>query len=180
MNAISKIADPTSAPTLKDAMRLVAGGVSVVTAGDGDERTGLTVTSAVSLSIDPPTMIICVNRNASALPVIAERRHFCVNVLSAEHEPVADRFAGRGGVKGVDRYDEADWRPQATGALALQGAIATIDCEVEEMIERHSHVIVIGAVRAVATRPGEPLVYSRGRYHRLAQKERRRGGPLRG
>jgi flavin reductase (DIM6/NTAB) family NADH-FMN oxidoreductase RutF len=169
MNAISKIADPVAATTLKDAMRLVAGGVSVLTAGEGDERTGLTVTSAASLSIDPPTMIVCVNRNASAVPVIARRRHFCVNVLSAEHESVADRFAGRGGAKGAARYEAVEWRPQATGALALEGAIATIDCEVEEMIERHSHVIVIGAVRAVTARPGEPLVYSRGRYHRLAQ-----------
>jgi flavin reductase (DIM6/NTAB) family NADH-FMN oxidoreductase RutF len=169
MNGISKIADPVAATTLKDAMRLVAGGVSVLTAGEGDERTGLTVTSAASLSIDPPTMIVCVNRNASAVPVIARRRHFCVNVLSAEHESVADRFAGRGGAKGAARYEAVEWRPQATGALALEGAIATIDCEVEEMIERHSHVIVIGAVRAVTARPGEPLVYSRGRYHRLAQ-----------
>ena len=169
MNAISKIADPVAATTLKDAMRLVAGGVSVLTAGEGDERTGLTVTSAASLSIDPPTMIVCVNRNASAVPVIARRRHFCVNVLSAEHESVADRFAGRGGAKGAARYEAVESRPQATGALALEGAIATIDCEVEEMIERHSHVIVIGAVRAVTARPGEPLVYSRGRYHRLAQ-----------
>ena len=169
MNAISKVAEPIDAPTLKDAMRLVAGGVSVVTAGDGDERAGLTVTSAVSLSIDPPTMIICVNKKASALPVIAARRHFCVNVLSADHEPVADRFTGRGGVKGAARYGEDAWRPQATGALALEGAIATIDCEVEEMIERHSHVIVIGAVHAVTAGGGEPLVYSHGRYHKLSQ-----------
>ncbi len=168
MNAISKIADRVAAPTLKDAMRLVAGGVSVVTAGDGEERTGLTVTSAVSLSIDPPTMIICVNRNASALAVIARRRHFCVNLLAADHEAIANRFAGVSGVKGPARYVEADWRPQATGALALQGDLASIDCEVEEMIERHSHVIVIGAVRAITTQSGEPLVYSRGRYHRLA------------
>ncbi len=169
MNAISKIADSEAAPTLKEAMRLVAGGVSVVTAGDGDERTGLTVTSAMSLSIHPPTMIICVNRNASALRVIERRRHFCVNVLSGDHEPIAELFAGRGGARGPARYGEAQWRPQATGALALQDAIAAIDCEVEEMIERHSHVIVIGAVRAVTAAHGEPLVYSQGRYHRLSR-----------
>ncbi len=166
MNAYSKI--PAPAPALKDAMRLVAGGVSVITAGVGDERTGLTVTSAVSLSLDPPAMIVCVNRNASAAPVIAKQRHFCVNVLAAEHIRVADRFAGRGGVKGALRYAEAEWRELSTGALALEGALAAIDCEVEEMIERHSHFIVIGAVRAVKTRVGRPLVYSEGRYQELA------------
>jgi flavin reductase (DIM6/NTAB) family NADH-FMN oxidoreductase RutF len=99
----------------------------------------------------------------------SRRRHFCVNVLAAEHEPIAHRFAGVGGMKGAARYEDAESRPQATGALALQGALAAIDCEVEEMVERHSHVIVIGAVRAVRIRQGEPLVFSQGRYHRLAQ-----------
>lgn len=168
MNAVPKV-DSLALPSLKDAMRLVAGGVAVVTAGEGEERTGLTATSAVSLSIDPPTMIVCVNRNASALPVIERRRHFCVNVLAAQHEHVANRFAGLGGVKGAARYEEADWRPHATGALALEGALASIDCEVEELIERHSHVIAIGAVRGVRIGGGEPLVYTRGRYHKLAK-----------
>ena len=166
MNAVPKVFDADRAPSLRDAMRLAAGGVSVVTAGEGDERTGLTVTSAVSLSIDPPTMIVCVGRNASALPVIARRRHFCVNVLAAEHETIARRFAG--GATGAARYDGAEWRPRLTGALALEGALAAIDCEVEEMIERHSHVIVIGAVRSVAVRHGSPLVYHQGRYRELS------------
>ncbi len=169
MNVVSKAANSYSTPSLRDAMRLAASGVAVITAGEGEERTGMTVTSAVSLSVDPPTMIVCVNRNASALPVIERRRHFCVNVLAEEHESLADRFAGRGGVNGAARYERAEWRPFATGALALDGALASIDCEVEELIERHSHVVVIGAVRAVATRLGEPLVYNRGVYRKLAQ-----------
>lgn len=169
MNAVAKPLNAYLSPSLKDAMRLGAGGVAIVTAGEGEERTGLTVTSAVSLSVDPPTIIVCVNRNASALPTIERRRHFCVNVLAVEHEYLADRFAGRGGLSGAARYAHAEWRSLATGALALQDALAAIDCEVEELIERHSHVIVIGAVRAVATRPGEPLVYNRGQYRKLAQ-----------
>jgi flavin reductase (DIM6/NTAB) family NADH-FMN oxidoreductase RutF len=151
-------------PSLRDAMRQVAGGVSVITAGIGDERTGLTATSAVSLSVDPPTMIICVNRAASAWPVMRRHRHFCVNVLAEHHQPVADRFAGRGGVKGAARYDEADWQVLATGALALDGALASVDCEIEEFIDRHSHSIIIGAVRAVRVNPGRPLVYAQGGY----------------
>jgi flavin reductase (DIM6/NTAB) family NADH-FMN oxidoreductase RutF len=158
-------------PTLKDAMRQVAGGVCVITAGLGDERTGLTATSAVSLSIDPPTMIVCVNRAASALPVIRVRRHFCVNVLGARHSAVADRFAGRGGTKGAARYEEANWTALATGALALEDALAAIDCEAEEFIERHSHVIVIGAVRALQVRDGRPLIYSQGEYGAIAPIE---------
>ncbi|GLS24113.1 flavin reductase [Labrys miyagiensis] len=151
-------------PSLRDAMRLVAGGVSVITAGEGDERTGLTVTSAVSLAVDPPTMIICVNREASAWPIIRRYGHYCVNILAHDQQHVADRFAGKGGIKGVARYENASWRGLFTGALALEGALASIDCEVEEFIDRHSHSIVIGAVRGIRTNPGKPLVYAQGSY----------------
>jgi flavin reductase (DIM6/NTAB) family NADH-FMN oxidoreductase RutF len=156
------------APLLKGAMRQMAGGVSVITAGVGDERTGLTATSAASLSMTPPTMIVCVNRAASAWPVIQLRRHFCVNALASHQQAVADRFTGFGGVKGVDRYAGASWSALATGALALDGCIASIDCEVEEFVERHSHAIVIGAVRAVRIQGSEPLLYSQGRYGAFA------------
>jgi flavin reductase (DIM6/NTAB) family NADH-FMN oxidoreductase RutF len=168
MNAAVHHPFQIEAPTLKDAMRQVAGGVCVITAGIGDERTGLTATSAVSLSVDPPTMIVCINRQASTLPIIKLHQHFCVNVLASRHGAVAERFAGRGGIKGVARYAGANWRSLATGALALEDALASIDCEVEEFIERHSHVIVVGAVRALVVRPGKPLVYGQGLYGTLA------------
>jgi 3-hydroxy-9,10-secoandrosta-1,3,5(10)-triene-9,17-dione monooxygenase reductase component len=168
MNAMSQRLASVEAPSLKDAMRQMAGGVSVITAGLDDERTGLTVISAASLSLSPPAMIVCINKDASAIPVIRLRRHFCVNALAVHHRAVADRFAGRGGVKGAERYADAQWSRLATGALALDDALASIDCEVEELLERHSHVIAIGAVRAVRTRPGEPLVYGQGRYASLS------------
>jgi flavin reductase (DIM6/NTAB) family NADH-FMN oxidoreductase RutF len=155
-------------PAFKGAMRQMAGSVSVITAGIGEERTGLTVISAVSLSMAPPTMIVCVNRTASAWAVIRSRRHFCVNALAAHHQGIADRFAGGGGVKGAARYDGASWSALATGALALDDSVASIDCEVEEFIERHSHTILIGAVRAVRVQGGEPLLYSQGQYGAFA------------
>jgi flavin reductase (DIM6/NTAB) family NADH-FMN oxidoreductase RutF len=139
-----------SEPTLRDAMRQVAGGVSV--------------TSAVSLSLDPPTMIVCVNRASSSWPRFQEFGHFCVNVLGLHHQPVADRFAGRHGAKGAARYEGAHWEQLATGASALVDAVASVDCTIEEMIARHSHAILIGAVRAIRIRGGEPLVYAQGRY----------------
>jgi flavin reductase (DIM6/NTAB) family NADH-FMN oxidoreductase RutF len=150
--------------SLRDAMRLLAGGVSVITAGEGDERTGLTVTTAVSLAVDPPTMIVCVNREASAWPVIRRYGHYCVNVLAHDQQHIADRFAGRGGVRGASRYENASWRALFTGALALEGALASIDCEVEEFIDRHSHSIIIGAVRSIHANPGRPLIYNQGAY----------------
>jgi 3-hydroxy-9,10-secoandrosta-1,3,5(10)-triene-9,17-dione monooxygenase reductase component len=150
--------------SLRDAMRHVAEGVSVVTAGIGEERTGLTVTSAISLSVEPPTMIVCVNRNASSWPVIQRHRHFCVNFLARTQRDIAERFAGRGGIKGLDRYAQASWTTLVTQAPVLTDAVASVDCRVEEIIERHTHAIVIGDVKAVQVNGGKPLVYGHGRY----------------
>jgi flavin reductase (DIM6/NTAB) family NADH-FMN oxidoreductase RutF len=153
-------------PQLRDAMRRLTGGVSVITAGQGEHKTGLTVTTAHSLSADPPLMIISVNRNSSSYPVIRENGHFCVNILSASQQRVAERFSGFGGIKGAARYDGEDWVPLASGALALEGALANIDCEVEELIERHSHGLFLGRVVKVRVSAGtDPqLIYQHGAY----------------
>lgn len=154
--------------TFKAAMRRLVGSVSVITAGSGEARTGLTVTSAISLSLDPPTMLVCVNRSASAWPVIQRERHYCVNFLGGRDQHLADRFAGRDGVKGAARYEGARWRQFATGAWGLEDAMAVIDCDVEEIIERNSHGIIIGSVRWVHMGAGdEALVYGHGRYRTL-------------
>ncbi|MBW9065625.1 flavin reductase family protein [Rhizobium herbae] len=153
---------------LKAAMRRMSGGVSVITAGVGDERTGATVTSATALSVDPPTMIVNINRSSSSWPVISRYGHFCVNILSADQQAVADRFAGKGGVKGAERYDGAEWFTLASGASVLRGALAGIDCEVDEVIERHSHAIILGRVVSIVAGDGQSLVYSNGRYGRFS------------
>lgn len=158
------------APALRQAMRHMVGGVSVITVGVGAGRTGLTATTATSLSMEPPTMLICVNRGASAWPIIQAHRHFAVNILSSHQEDVAARFAGRDGVKGTARYDGAEWDRLGSGVLGLRGALAVIDCAVEDIIERHSHGIVIGAVRSVRLGEGpghDPLIYGRGRFTAL-------------
>ncbi|OLP57782.1 flavin reductase [Xaviernesmea oryzae] len=151
------------AEALKAAMRQVAATVSVVTAGRED-RTGATVTSATALSVEPATMIVNINRSSSSWPVIARHGHFCVNILSEDQQDISDRFAGKGGLKGAQRYEGAQWTTLASGAPVLTDALAAIDCEVEEVIERHSHAILIGRVLAVSVKGGAPLLYRQGHY----------------
>ena len=170
MTIAFKMPDIDQALQLRQAMRHMAGGVSVITTGTGPDRTGLTVTTATSLSMEPPTMVICVNRTASAWPILLETGHFAVNVVAADQEAVAARFAGIGGVKGAARYDGAEWDVLGSGILGLRGAPAVIECAVEEVIERHSHGIVIGAVVSVTLGSAPeraPLVYGHGRFSRL-------------
>ncbi|MCC2613731.1 flavin reductase family protein [Neorhizobium sp. Rsf11] len=158
-------ADPSD---FKAAMRLLAGGTVVVTVGAGDERTGFTATSVVSLSAEPPRLMFGISKTSSSWEVLCGSGTFAVNLLRDEDKPVADRFAGRGGVKGKDRYAGQEWRVRKTGVPTLTGAIAGFDCEVEEFLFRYDHVIVIGRVREAWTgSAAQPLVYWQGDYRSL-------------
>jgi flavin reductase (DIM6/NTAB) family NADH-FMN oxidoreductase RutF len=170
MTALTPVSLHTSQPkgSLKDALRLLAGGVTVITTGAAPHRTGLTATSTTSLSLDPPRILVSINKGSSSYAVLRESGFFAANFLSAEDQPVADAFAGVGGLKGEERYAGRDWHTLVSGASVLSTALAVVDCEVEDIIERHSHAIVIGRVVAVQAGKGEPLVYWQGQYRSLA------------
>jgi flavin reductase (DIM6/NTAB) family NADH-FMN oxidoreductase RutF len=149
-------------------MRHLPSGVSVISVGRGENRTGLTATSVSALSLDPPTVLVSINRSSSSYPALLERRSFGVNVLSAGHRDIADRFAGRNGEQGAERYEGARWTTLSTGTPLLEDAVVALDCEVEELLERHSHAVVIGRVRALRVNGGpSALVYWRGKYDQL-------------
>ena len=156
---------PADADSLKAALRTLGGGVSIITAGEGEARTGATVTSATALSVEPARMLVSLNRSSSTWPVVERFGHFAINIAGADHEALANQFAGRGGLRGPDRYRGADWTTAVSGAPLLVNAAAAIDCIVEEAIERHSHVIVIGKVLAIRIGSGHSLLYQDGRYH---------------
>jgi flavin reductase (DIM6/NTAB) family NADH-FMN oxidoreductase RutF len=159
---------PVGAADFRAAMRLVVGNVSVITAGTGMDRSGLVVISVVSLSAEPPKVIACVNRSSSTWSVIERHGHFAVNSLGPQHQTVAERFSGFGGLKGNDRYKGADWITLKTGASVLSHAVAAFDCSLDEMIDRGTHSIIIGSVEAVKTQDaGHALVYWRGGYRAL-------------
>ncbi len=152
----------------KLSMRHLAGAVSVITVGEGEDRTGFTATSVSALSVEPPTILVSLNRNSSSWPAVQRYRSFGVNILAASQNDIADRFAGRDGLKGVQRYENAKWLRLASGASALANTLVTLDCELEEAIERHSHSILIGRVTSVILgEPSDPLVYWRGGYRQL-------------
>jgi flavin reductase (DIM6/NTAB) family NADH-FMN oxidoreductase RutF len=168
---ISAVRD-VSSDDFRGAMRHLAGGVSVITAGRGREITGMTVTSVSSLSVDPPTLIVSVNRDASSWPVLKRHGFFGINILAADQLEVAERFSGKGGLKGAERFTGAQWITCRSGVPLLAGALAAIDCAVEETIERHSHAIVIGRVLDVqASGRSAALAYWQGRYVAVDQDE---------
>jgi flavin reductase (DIM6/NTAB) family NADH-FMN oxidoreductase RutF len=156
----------------RGAMRHLAGGVSVITVGRGKDITGMTVTSVSSFSVDPPTLVVSINRDASSWPLLKRHGFFGVNLLTADQLDVAERFAGKDGLKGADRFAGARWTTRVSGVPLLVGALSAIDCEAEDIIERHSHALVIGRVLDVQTSARTAaLAYWQGRYVAIDQDE---------
>jgi flavin reductase (DIM6/NTAB) family NADH-FMN oxidoreductase RutF len=154
-------------------MRHLAAAVSVVTTGRGERRTGFTATSVTSLSMDPPALLVCLNRQSSVSPILLDHGAFCINVLASDQLHIAEHFTGRDGSRGAARYRDATWQEMPSGALGNPAALALIDCELDEAIDRHSHTILIGRPRTVITRDrAEPLLYWHGAYRLLSSLDR--------
>jgi flavin reductase (DIM6/NTAB) family NADH-FMN oxidoreductase RutF len=166
------IAPGISPDHFRGAMRHLTGGVSVITAGRGSEITGMTVTSVASLSVEPATLIVSINRESSSWPLVQRLGFFGVNILAADQLDIAERFTGKGGLKGAERFAGAQWITRVSGVPLLHGALAAIDCAVEDILERHSHAIVIGRVLDI-TSSGHTaaLAYWQGRYVAVDQDE---------
>jgi flavin reductase (DIM6/NTAB) family NADH-FMN oxidoreductase RutF len=165
-----------SAPELeaadyRAAMRQLAGGVALITAGRDQDISGMTVTSLTSLSAEPPRLMVAVNRSASSFPLISRYGFFGVSIVGAGQQGVAERFSSPT-IKGAARFDGAEWETRQSGSPLLCGALASIDCQVEEIISRHSHAIIIGRPLATILGAAQPsLVYWQGDYLALAPRD---------
>jgi flavin reductase (DIM6/NTAB) family NADH-FMN oxidoreductase RutF len=147
------------------AMRHLVGGVSILTVGQGYDITGMTITSVASLSVEPPSLIVSINRSASSWPLLKRDGFFGVSILNADQIDLAERFAGKGGVAGADRFLGAKWVTRVTGTPLLADALAAIDCAVEHIVERHSHAIVIARPLDIQlSQQTAALAYWQGQY----------------
>jgi flavin reductase (DIM6/NTAB) family NADH-FMN oxidoreductase RutF len=157
--------------TFRKAMRALAGGgVAVVTVGQDADRTGFTATSVESLATQPRRLLVSVSDDSSSWKALQKCPYFGVNVLRAEHQTLAGQFAGRGGLRGLEKYRGATWTNLLPGGAAiLKDALVGIDCIVEEILPRHGHAIVIGRVRGVLIEDvGHPLLFWQGAYRQIS------------
>jgi flavin reductase (DIM6/NTAB) family NADH-FMN oxidoreductase RutF len=117
-------------------------------------------------------LIVSVNRASSSWPLLRRDGVFGVNILAADQIDIAERFAGKDGLKGRDRFIGAQWTPGVSGVPLLAGALAAAECEAEEIIERHSHAIVIGRVLDMRlSSRSAALAYWQGQYVAIDQNE---------
>src|SRR5215213_479209 len=135
-------------------------GITIVTARDECGPAGLLALSAAHVTADPPTMLVSVDKNTSALATILSSRHFAVNYLPAGADAVADAFSGKAGLSGADRFVEGQWDTLTTGAPVFKEALGAFDCVVDDIIQRGEISIVIGVAVATRVNPSlPPLVF---------------------
>lgn len=154
---------------LRKAMRRTAGTVFIVAAGPEGRRCGLTATSVVSLSMDPPALLICINRRSSTYEAIRAHRRFSVNLLGASQVTFAQAFSSAS-TSGEERFSHGRWRASSDGVPWLEGANAAMLCDLEEEIAYGSHMAVVGRVASVhlgCDADAAPLLYSDGSYRAL-------------
>jgi flavin reductase (DIM6/NTAB) family NADH-FMN oxidoreductase RutF len=149
---------------LRRVMGHFATGVTVVTTKDGAGTPfGLTANAFASLSLNPPLMLVCVDKKAQCYSCFAESKIFAVNVLAEGQEELSRRFA----TKGDEKFNGVSWRASESGLALLDGAISHIECKIVESHDGGDHTIYVGEVLRAATSGDRPLIFFQGMYHRL-------------
>jgi flavin reductase (DIM6/NTAB) family NADH-FMN oxidoreductase RutF len=163
----NRVAPQPSGAASLEALQSLPRAVSVVTFPRGAEWFGVTATSVSVLSVDPPLLLLSFNR-ADRLSPAAPPALFGVSVLAASHSEIADRFGRGARVEASSDDFEGSWVTAASGVALRSDAVAALECEAEEIIDRHGRAIVIGRIRNVFKIGGSgALVYWRGAYNSI-------------
>jgi len=153
-------------PAFRTAMRRLASSVAIVALHDQVLR-GMTATSLVSVTMDPPTLLICVNRSASIHAHLRVAREMSVNLLSVAQASIADAFAGK--VSPDERFRHGEWQ-DCDGIPYLVGAQANVLCRIASLTVVGSHTMILAEVHRVSVSDSlSPLLYCDGGYRAIAQ-----------
>ena len=148
----------------RDVVGRFAAGVTVVTTVDGQARPyGLTVTAFCSVSLEPPLVLVCVDKGAETYPHFAASGRFAVNFLAADQRDLSQRFATSGG----DKFAGVAWRPGRLGLPLLAGTVGVVECRIVHAYAGGDHTIYVGEVERAEGADRPPLLHFRGDYARL-------------
>ena len=155
-------------PIDKNELRRVMGhfatGVTVITTvSKTGEPYGLTANAFSSLSLEPPLLLVCVDKKAESYPHFEESKVFTVNILSDSQEALSRRFA----VSGGDKFQNVAYHMGANGAPIIDGNIGYIECKLYAGYDGGDHTIYLGEIQQAETRDAKPLVFFRGGYRAL-------------
>nr|WP_316643352.1 flavin reductase [uncultured Roseateles sp.] len=152
----------------RQAMSSLGAAVNVVTSEGPAGRAGCTVSAVCSVTDEPPTVMVCINRDSRNAAAFRDSGALCVNVVSADQQRLAQLFSDRE-VTVEARFAAARWSRLVTGAPALDEALASLDCEIRSVIEVGTHDMFLCEVKAVRMADGgDALIYFGRHFHRLA------------
>lgn len=141
-----------------------ATGVTVITTRDrGGTPFGLTANAFTSLSLDPPLVLVCVDKAVSCYSCFEESKLFAVNILSEEQEELSRRFA----TKGIEKFADIGWRKSENGLALLDGAMGHVECKLIYSYDGGDHTIYVGEVLTAGALGERPLLFFKGKYRRL-------------
>jgi len=144
-------------------MRRLASAVGVLTAKGPDGPVGMAATSITSLTMEPPAILVCVNRSASIHACLSEDERFFVNLLSRHQREISSAFGSS--AKREERFAGGHWKEDKSGLLWLEDAQANLTCRVAKRVPYGTHTIVIGEVEDVRVADTvAPLIYQDGAY----------------
>lgn len=151
----------------RDAMARLGAAVNIITTGGPAGRGGFTASAVCSVTDEPPTLLVCMNRGATAAPAMKENGTVCVNVVAAGQKEAAMVFAGVTKCTMEQRFEAGSWTTLATGAPVLEGAVASFDCRIAEIVEKGTHLVVFAEVQAIliGSRHDHGLIYFGRDYH---------------
>lgn len=152
----------------REAMSRLGAAVHVITSSGPEGDCGVTASAVCSVTDDPPTVLVCLNRASETNRLLKANGVFCVNTLTAAHEGLSDCFAGFTGETMAQRFDRAQWERLVTGSPMLRGALVSLDCTIASVTEVGTHSVMFGEI--VAARLGEEqpaLMYFKRRYKAL-------------
>jgi flavin reductase (DIM6/NTAB) family NADH-FMN oxidoreductase RutF/nitroreductase len=151
---------PVSGDTFKALMRKIASSVAVITTCHDGHRHGMTATAVCSVSVDPPAILIVVNRSARSHALISASKAFNVNILADHQREVSNQFASKEG----DPFGSVGHRFGSNGVPVIDDAVAFMECRIALETDFGTHTIFIGHVTAGSVAAGNPLIYQEGEY----------------
>jgi len=148
----------------RSALGRFASGVTIVTTRDASGKLhGITVSAFCSVSLEPPLVLVCIEKTTGSHFAFTESSSFVVNLLAADQQHLSDRFASRL----PDKFDTVKYHPGIDDLPVLDGALANLECRLKNSHDAGDHTIFIGQIERATVRDGEPLVYFHGSYREL-------------
>jgi len=145
---------------MKQVNRQFVTGVTVVTTMDGETPRGLAVNAFSSISLDPPLVMVCVQRTSSTHDCLFRAGHLAINILSTDQLDVVSTFAG----KSDDKFKDLDWENGPFGSPLIARSSAQMEVEIRERLQASTHTVFICRAVHAAASENAPMVYSAGKF----------------